>query len=92
MSCNCHGAGCGAGKIAWYLVIVGGLNWGLVGAGMLMGTSLNLVSMIFGSWPMVEAIVYLVVGISTLVALFGCPCNKCKDSCTSCSMAPEKTM
>ena len=90
MSCNCHGK-CGTAKIAWYLVLVGGLNWGLVGAGMLMGSSWNLVSMIFGSMPTVEAIIYLVVGICTLVSIFGCPCKKCKESCASCSVE-TKTM
>ena len=84
MSCHCHGK-CVAAKIAWVLVLVGGLNWGLVGAGMLMGSSINLVNLIFGSMPTVEAIVYLVVGISTLVSIFGCPCKKCKEAGANCA-------
>ena len=66
-------------KVAKLLVIVGGLNWGLVGASMMFSsTSWNLVHMIFGSWPMVEGLVYLLVGISALVMIFGCKCAKCK--------------
>ena len=54
-------------KLAWILLIVGGLNWGLVGLGMLFGgMGWNVVNMILGGWPMVEGIVYLLVGISAL--------------------------
>ncbi len=74
-------AGCGAGKVAKVLLIIGGLNWGLVGVGMLMGSNLNVVSMLLGMWPTLEAIVYIVVGVSALVNLFGCPCAKCKGAC-----------
>lgn len=51
--------------LGWWLVIVGALNWGLVGLGVLMGNSgWNVVNMVFGSWPMVENVVYLLVGLS----------------------------
>jgi len=60
------------GKIAFWLTIIGGLNWGLVGLGSFMDTNLNLVYMLFGSWPTIEAIVYLVVGISAIYMIFGC--------------------
>ena len=43
------------------LVIVGGLNWGLVGA-----FQFNLVAAIFGGWPLVEATVYVLVGLSAV--------------------------
>lgn len=46
--------------IAFILVIVGGLNWGLVALGF------NVVNMIFGAWPVVEQVVYLLVGLSAL--------------------------
>jgi uncharacterized membrane protein YuzA (DUF378 family) len=54
-------------KIARLLVIVGGLNWGLVGIGGLMGTNLNVVNLLLGSMPMVESIVYLLVGVATVM-------------------------
>lgn len=46
--------------IAFVLLVIGGLNWGLVALGY------NLVGMILGSWPMVEKIVYLLVGLSAV--------------------------
>lgn len=52
--------------IAFVLAIVGALNWGLVGIGMLMGGSLNLVHMILGSIPVLESVVYLLVGLSAV--------------------------
>ena len=93
MCCNskCGGKGscCLMSTVAKVLVIVGGLNWGLVGAGMLAGSlmSWNLVSLLFGSMPVVEAVVYLLVGISALVSIFGCRCSKCKEACGDCSVA-----
>lgn len=95
MTCNCNHGKCGLAKFAWVLVVIGGLNWGLVGLGMLMNSDWNVVGMLLGSWPMVLAIVYLLVGIATLVKLFGCPCKKCKE-CTvatpSATSTPGSTM
>jgi len=70
---------CTPSKIAEILVIIGGLNWGLYGAGMLMGADWNLVDMLLGSWPMVEAIVYVLAGVSAIMMIFGCKCKKCKE-------------
>lgn len=51
--------------VGWILVVVGALNWGLVGLGMLMGgADWNLVGMLFGAWPMVEGVVYVLVGLA----------------------------
>ncbi len=71
---------CIVSKLAFVLVIVGALNWGLVGVGMFMGVAggYNLVSMIFGSMPMVQAVVYVLVGVAAVVKLIGCKCAKCK--------------
>ncbi len=85
MCCNvkgCCGNGCrcGSSKAGKALVIIGGLNWGLVGAGALFGGPLadwNVVHMILGSWPTVEAIVYVLVGIAAVMQIFGCRCKKC---------------
>lgn len=55
--------------ITLVLLIVGGLNWGLVG---LLG--LDLVAAIFGEMSPLSRIVYVLVGISAvwqLLALFG---------------------
>ena len=53
--------------IAWILVIVGAINWGLVGLGWLVGPNAdwNVVHMLLGSLgSQVEAIVYVLVGLS----------------------------
>lgn len=79
------GWGCLVSILMKILVVVGGLNWGLIGVGMLMNNDLNVVHMVFGSLPNVEAIVYLLVGIAALMKLFGyCRCKKCKETCANC--------
>ena len=78
---------CSLATIAWVLVLVGGLNWGLVGVGQLIGTNLNVVNLLLGSWPMVESIVYLVVGICTIISIVGCSCKTCKEDCKDCTVA-----
>ena len=61
------------------LTVIGGINWGLVGLGMLMGADWNVVHMLLGKWAMVEAIVYLLVGVSAVISIFGgCKCETCK--------------
>ena len=65
--------------VAFILLIVGGLNWGLVGIGLLMGSSWNIVHMLLSSLPMVEAIVYILVGLSALWIGI-----KHKSDCKSC--------
>lgn len=58
--------------IAWILVIIGGLNWGLVGVGEFVGRNWNVVNLLVGSWASwLEAVIYILVGLSALVLLFG---------------------
>lgn len=56
--------------IAWILLVVGGLNWLLVGVGGFMGSNLNVVNLLLGSWPSVEWLVYILVGLSAVYTLF----------------------
>jgi len=77
---SCKG-GCVMGMIAKILVIIGGVNWGLVGIGMLLGSDWNVVKMILGSISTLEAIVYILVGASAVMMIFGCKCGKCKGTC-----------
>lgn len=70
--------------VTFILVAVGGLNWGLIGLGDLIGTELNVVNMILGTWPMLESLVYLIVGLSTLWVLINHP-KECR-ACMSGSM------
>ncbi len=51
--------------IAWLLVIIGGLNWGLIGF-----FQFDLVAEIFGAMSTVARIVYALVGLSALLLLF----------------------
>jgi uncharacterized membrane protein YuzA (DUF378 family) len=85
--------GCTLAMITKVLVVVGGVNWGLVGLGMLLGSmsNWNVVNMIVGSVPVLEGVVYVLVGVSALMMIFGCKCGKCKDGvCESC-VGGEKT-
>ncbi len=48
-------------KVAYSLVIIGALNWGLIAL-----FDFNLVNTIFGAWPGIERFVYILVGLSAL--------------------------
>lgn len=49
-------------KLTWWLLIIGGLNWGLVGL-----ANYNVVAQLGGS---LARVVYLLVGLSALYSLF----------------------
>lgn len=57
--------------IAYILVVIGALNWGLVGLASFGGVdySWDLVNLILGGIPMLAAIVYLLVGLSGIWVL-----------------------
>ena len=57
--------------VAWILLIVGGLNWLLVGLGGFMGSDWNIVAMILGSVPALEWLLYVLVGLSAVYELIG---------------------
>jgi len=50
--------------IAHWLLIIGGINWGLIGL-----INFNLVNVILGSIAWLEKLVYILVGLSALMAL-----------------------
>ncbi len=52
--------------IAFLLLAIGGLNWGLIGLGGFANADWNIVHMILGSWPQVEWVVYILVGLSAV--------------------------
>ncbi len=54
-------------KLAWLLVVVGALNWGLVA----INPTWNVVNMLVGSWPMVERVVYGLVGVAGVFKIVG---------------------
>ncbi|HYF05682.1 MAG TPA: DUF378 domain-containing protein [Patescibacteria group bacterium] len=62
--------------ISFILIVIGGLNWGLWGA-----FDFNLVNSILGSWPALENLVYILVGIAAIVELV-----THKGNCKMCTM------
>ena len=62
-------------QVAKWLVVIGGINWGLVGVGSFAGQNLNVVKLIFSAVPgagaLLENIVYVLVGLSALWMLKG---------------------
>lgn len=68
--------------IAFALVIIGGLNWGLVGLGGFMGTNLNVINLLLGSWPMLDWSIYLLVGLSAISLMFSH-----KKNCRVCDVS-----
>lgn len=51
--------------VAWTLVVVGALNWGLIGA-----FRLDLVQTILGTSPGLVQLVYILIGLSGLYSLY----------------------
>ena len=66
--------------VAYILLFVGGLNWGLIGL-----FNYNLVMALLGGWPAVEMLVYVLVGLSAVyIAVTH------KSDCKVCSMKGKK--
>lgn len=53
--------------LAWTLLFVGGLNWGLYGL-----FDLDLVALVFGDMTTPSRVVYVLVGLSAVYGLFKC--------------------
>ncbi len=51
--------------IALILIIIGGLNWGLVGI-----FGFDLVAAIFGDMSLISKIIYILVGLSAIYTIF----------------------
>ena len=64
-------------KLIGALVVVGALNWGLVGA-----LNINLVSMALGDMTTASRVVYGIIGIAGLMKLVMC-FKACPCSCAS---------
>ncbi len=52
------------------LILVGAVNWGLVGISGFIGSNLNIINLILGSMPTLENIVYLLVGLAGLYKIY----------------------
>lgn len=69
--------------IAFILVIIGGLNWGLVGLGAFMSQDWNVVHMILSFSPQLEQLVYILVGVSAILLVVSH-----KQDCRYCGTQP----
>jgi uncharacterized membrane protein YuzA (DUF378 family) len=73
--------------VVFILLVVGALNWGLVGLGWLVsGADWNVVRMVLGRSNL-EAVVYVLVGLAGLYKVI--VCGKC-DECKNGSCCPPK--
>lgn len=50
--------------IAWILVVIGALNWGLVGT-----FDFNLVTAIFGTTTIATKVIYILVGVAAIISI-----------------------
>ena len=69
--------------LAYVLIIVGALNWGLVGA-----FNFDLVKQIFGDMTMLSRAVYILVGLSAIISIStgGCPCGCHEEEGCDCGV------
>ena len=51
--------------IVWIFIIIGALNWGLVGA-----FNLDLIDLIFGTVMWFARTVYILIGVAALIAIW----------------------
>ena len=71
-------------KLSKLLVLIGAINWGLIGL-----FNFNLVEVLLGSWPMVVRILYIIIGLAGVMGLI----HMCKSgSCKSGACAPPPSM
>ncbi len=73
------------GWLTWILLILGGLNWGLIG----INSNYNVVTMLLGSETPAARGVYIVIGIAGLLAIYFkskcCIGKKCCNSKECCN-------
>lgn len=61
--------------VAWILLIIGALNWGLVGA-----TDIDLIAKIFGAGTLISRLIYILIGLSGIYGIY--VMATCKDKCS----------
>jgi uncharacterized membrane protein YuzA (DUF378 family) len=52
------------------LLIIGGLNWGLIGLGIFINKNLNFIDLLSAFYPNLPAIIYCVVGLAAILLIF----------------------
>jgi len=76
------------------IVIIGGITWGLIGLGMILGSigNWNIINIIFGSVPVLEAVLYIIIGVAAVMMIFDCKCKKCKGEASVSSANTDKNV
>ena len=69
---------CTGSMVSHWLVVIGALNWGLVGLGGFFDGDWNVVHMIFGSVSWLEWLIYVLVGVAGIMSCLHCKCKVCK--------------
>ncbi len=71
--------------VAFILLIIGGLNWLLVGLGEWFGGNWNVVYQVLGGVMWLEALIYVLVGLSAiyLIITHKKDCKCCEAGSTS---------
>lgn len=64
--------------VTWILLVIGGLNW------LLVAFDWNLVEKLVGSWPAVQKLVYILVGLSAVYEIV-----THKNSCKMCNSSGQ---
>lgn len=72
----------GLHSVAFVLVIIGGINWGLIGLAGFIGGDWNVVHMILSFSPQLEWLVYVLVGLSAVYLV-----TSHKKDCRYCNPA-----
>lgn len=67
----------GLHTITFILLVIGGINWGLVGT-----IDYNAVETLLGAWPLVVQVVYVLVGLSAIIEV-----ATHKKTCKDCAAA-----
>lgn len=67
---------CAVHKVAWLLLWVGGINWGLIGV-----LNFNLVDSALGAGSTASRVVYVLVGVSALMMCLVGKCKACSEGC-----------
>jgi uncharacterized protein len=70
---------CSGHKVAAALVLVGALNWGLMGA-----FGFNLINSVLGGMPTAERAAYVLVGLAAVLILLAGKCKKCGNGPCNC--------
>ena len=56
--------------IAKILLIIGGINWGLIGLGRFINKDLNFIDLLSAFYPYLPAIIYSIIGVIAIFLIF----------------------